>query len=57
MSLPFDEKLLYDKRFTNIAQGLLRKQMLYAPNTVYTDKFGAKQVDMNIIYQVGKENQ
>jgi hypothetical protein len=42
MSLPFDEKLLYDKRFTNIAQGLLRKQMLYAPNTTYTDKFGVK---------------
>lgn len=33
MKIPFDEKLLYDKKFTNIAQGLLRKQMLYSRGT------------------------
>ena len=41
MSIPFDRKLLYDKKFTNIVQGLLKKQMLNSKNAVYTDKYGA----------------
>lgn len=33
MAIPFDHKLLYDKKFTNIVQGLLKKQMLYSKGT------------------------
>ena len=41
MSLPFNEKLLYDKKFTNIAQAFLKKQMLKRPGAVYYDRSGA----------------
>lgn len=54
MGLPFNERLLYDKRFTNIAQAMLKKQMLKAPDAIYYDKFGTAQVDMNIIYSIGE---
>ena len=39
MDLPFNEKLLYDKKFTNIAQGVLKKAMLYGPKNIYKDKY------------------
>lgn len=50
--MPFDEKLLYDKRFTNIVQATLRKHMLHAPSTAYTDTAGHHIQAPNIIYNV-----
>lgn len=38
MKIPFDKKLLYDKKFTNIAQAVLKKQMTCAPS--YFSKCG-----------------
>ena len=55
--MPFSEKLLYDKKFTNIAQALLKKAMLYGPKNIYHDKYGKPLVDLNQIYTVGLENQ
>ena len=57
MDLPFNEKLLYDKKFTNIAQGVLKKAMLYGPKNIYKDKYGKPLIDLNQIYTMGLENQ
>ena len=57
MNLPFNEKLLYDKKFTNIAQAVLKKAMMQGPKNIYYDKYGKPLVDLNQIYTVGLENQ
>ena len=49
MKMPFDPKLLHDKRFTNQAQALLRKLMVAAPSTDFFNTDGTKLKDFNII--------
>ena len=57
MQMPFSEKLLYDKKFTNIAQAVLKKAMMHGPKNIYYDKYGKHLIDLNQIYTVGLENQ
>ena len=52
MNVPFDLKLLYDRKFTNVAQAQLRKMMLSAPSRVLTDTYGKEMKEVNIVYNV-----
>ena len=55
--MPFDLKLLYDRKFTNVAQAQLRKLLLSAPSTRLTDTFGLEMKEPNMIYNVTSEEQ